>query len=174
MTSTDYDKELDSMNPKHLPSPNRLFAWYESGQITREQWREGMRQQFLLAFREIEEDRSDPKIALMERWRCKSAARQLLKKHTEAEVREVFMSLAEIDDFPPANYLWNADQLDTPLYCFLRERREPVLRFVNLDINRLTAKVVTEYGGVKVTERLKESITLRRDWRGIMVVESRE
>lgn len=162
------------MNPQHIPSPNRLFAWYESGQITLEQWREGMRLQFISALKEIEEDRSDPKLALMERWRCKSAARKLLKEHTEAELREVFMSLAEIDDFPPANYLWNADQLETPLYCFLREKREPILRFLSVQINRLTANITIEYGGVSAMQRIQERITMRRDWRGVMVVESRE
>lgn len=162
------------MNSNHLPSPNRLFAWYESGQITREQWREGMRHQFLLALKEIEEDRSNPKLAFMERWRCKSAARQILKNHTEAELREIFMSLAEIDDFPPANYLWNADQLDTPLHCFLREKREPVLRFSKIQISRLTADITIEYGGLSAKQRIQERITMRRDWRGIMVIESRE
>ncbi len=162
------------MKPHHLPSPNRLFAWYESGQITREQWREGMRHQFLLALKEIEEDRSNPKLALLERWRCKSAARKILKNHTEAELREIFMSLAEIDDFPPANYLWNADQLDAPLYCFLREKREPVLRFSQVQICRLTADITIEYGGLNAKHRIQERITMRRDWRGIMVIESRE
>lgn len=162
------------MKPHHLPSPNKLFAWYQSGEITKEQWREGMKHQFLLALKEIEEDKSDPKLALLERWRCKSATRKLLKDHTEAELREVFMSLAEIDDFPPATYLWNADQIDTPIYCFLREKREPVLRFTNLKINRLTANITIEYGGLKATQRIQERITLRRNWHGTMVVESRE
>ena len=162
------------MNPQHIPSPNRLFAWYESGQITIEQWREGMRHQFLLALKEIEEERSDPKLAFMERWRCKHAARKLVKYHTEAELREIFVSLAEIDDFPPANYLWNADQPETPLYCFLREKREPIIRFLNVQINRLTANITIEYGGADIKQRIQEKITMRRDWRGVMVAESRE
>jgi len=162
------------MNPRHLPSPNRLFAWYQSGQITRAQWLEGMRHQFLLALKEIEEDRSNPKLALMESWRCKNAARRLKKENTEAELREVFMSLAEIYDFPPANYLWNADQLETPLHCFLREKRSPVLRFIKMQIRRLTAEVTIEYGGLKTKQRVRETITMRRDWRGVMVVESRD
>ncbi|MBK1855421.1 hypothetical protein JO972_10660 [Verrucomicrobiaceae bacterium 5K15] len=162
------------MNPRNLPSPNRLFAWYQSGEITREQWIEGMRQQFLLALREIEEDRADPKLALMESWRCKSAVRRLTKEHTETELREVFMALAEIDDFPPATYLWNADQHDVPLFCFLREKRDPVLRFTKMQIRRMSADLSIEYGGLKSKDRVRERIRLRRDWRGVLTVESRE
>lgn len=84
------------------------------------------------------------------------------------------MSLSEIDDFPPATYLWNADQLDIPLYCFLRERRSPVLRFPSLTIRRLSADLTIEYGGVKSKDRVRETMRLRRDWRGVMIVESRE
>ena len=62
------------MNASHLLSPTRLFALYEAREITREQWLEGMRQHFLLCFEEIEEDLSDPKLAFLERWRCRAAA----------------------------------------------------------------------------------------------------
>ena len=161
------------MNSSHLLSPNRLFTLYDAGEITREQWLEGMRQHFLLCFAEIEQDLSDPKMAFLERWRCRAAAKHLLKNHTEAELREVFMALSFMDDFPPATYLWNADQLDIPLHCFLREKRAPVLRFFNVQIRRLTAELTIEYGGVKSKERTRETISLRRDWRGTMVVESR-
>ena len=162
------------MNSSHLLSPTRLFTLYEAREITREQWLEGMRQHFLLCFEEIEEDLSDPKLAFLERWRCRAAAKQLLKYHTEAELREVFVALSFIDDFPPATYLWNADQLESPMYCFLRERREPVLRFIEVQISRMTAHVTIEYGNLKKKERVQESIGMRRDWLGVMVVESRD
>jgi len=162
------------MKSNHLLSPNRLFALYDAREITREQWIEGMRQHFLLCFKEIEEDFSDPDMAFLERWRCSAAAKALLKKHTEAELREVFMALSLIDDFPPATYLWNADQLETPMYCFLREKREPVLRFIEVQITRMTARVMVEYGNLNKKERVRERIRLQRDWKGIMVVESRD
>jgi|TARA_B110000908_G_scaffold130278_2_gene153173 hypothetical protein len=133
-----------------------------------------MRQQFQLALNEIEEDRSDPNRALLETWRCKSASRRLKKDHTEAELREVFMSLSELDDFPPSTYLWNADQLDVPIHCFLREKRAPVLRFRKMSIRRLTAELTIEYGGLKSKDRIRETMHLRRDWRGTLIVESRE
>lgn len=162
------------MQSSHLVSPPRLLKLYQSGRITRAQWLEAMRLHFLLALKEIQEDRSEPKRAKLETWRCKNAARRLLREHTQAELREVFMALAELDDFPPATYLWNADQLDVPLHCLLREKREPVLRFSNVIIRRLTAELTIEYGGIKKKDRIRESITLRRDWRGTMTVESRE
>jgi hypothetical protein len=157
-----------------LISPHRLLSFYRSGKITRAQWLEGMRLHFLLALKEIQEDCSEPNRARLETWRCKNAARRLLSNHTQAELREVFMALAELDDFPPSAYLWNADQLDVPLHCLLREKREPVLRFSEVQIRRLTAELVIEYGGLKKKDRTREKITLRRDWRGTMVVESRE
>lgn len=161
------------MKRQNMSSPNRLYHWYQTGKITRPQWLEGMRQHFLLALQEINEDRSDPQRALLETWRCKNAARRLRKEHTESELREVFMSLSELDDFPPATYLWNADQLDIPLHCFLHEKRAPVLRFSKVNIRRLTAKLTIEYGSVKAKERIRETISLRRDWRGTMIVEDR-
>lgn len=162
------------MNSSYLLSPNRLFALYGAGEITREQWREGMRQHFLLCFEEIQEDLSNPKLALLERWLCRAAAKHLLKHHTEAELREIFMALSFIDDFPPSTYLWNADQLESPMYSFLRERREPVLRFIEVQISRMKAHVTIEYGNLKKKERVQECIGLRRNWKGIMVVESRD
>ena len=134
---------------KSLLSPHRILGLYRAGKITRAQWLEAMRLHFLLALREIEEDRNEPKQAKLETWRCKNAARRLLRNHSEAELREIFMALCELDDFPPATYLWNADQLDVPLHCLLREKREPVLRFPEIQIQRLTASVVIEYGGLR-------------------------
>ena len=162
------------MKRHHVPTPNRLYKWYQAGKITRPQWLEGMRQHFLLALQEIGEDRSNPERALLETWRCKNAARRLTREHTESEIREIFTSMSELDDFPPATYLWNADQLDIPLHCFLREKRAPVVRFRHLEIYRLTAKLTIEYGGKKAKDRTRENISLRRDWRGTMVIESRD
>ena len=159
---------------RHLISPPRLFKLYKAGNITRAQWLAGMKLHFLLALKEIQEDSSEPKRDKLETWRCKNAARRLLQEHTQAELREIFMILAELDDFPPSSYLWNADQLDVPLHCLLREKREPVLKFSKVQIQRLTAEIVIEYGAIKKKARIVEKISLRRDWRGTFVVESRE
>ncbi|MGB1874095.1 MAG: hypothetical protein ACPHNY_03815 [Akkermansiaceae bacterium] len=132
-----------------------------------------MRLQLVQALTEISEDMADPKGAFLERLRCRNAARRLTSKNSEAELREVFISLSQLDDFPPANYLWNADQRETPIYSMLRERRAPVLRFKEVQIHRLSAKVTIEYGSLKRRNRTRETIQLRRDWRGIMIVEDR-
>lgn len=153
--------------------PNQLLAWYRSGKISQQQWRDGMQLQFILALKEIQQDRSQPKLALLENWRCRAAAKRLLRDSSEAELREVMMALAEIEDFSPAVYLWNADQRSTPLHCFLREKREPVLRFSKMQISRLRAELCIEYGGCKNKNSSKENIILRRDWRGTLVLESR-
>lgn len=157
-----------------LISPNRLLAWYQSGTITRKQWLGGMRLQLLQALREISEDNANPQAALMERLRCRNAARKLTHKYTEAELREVFISLSQLDDFPPANYLWNADQIDNPLHTILREKRVPVLKFKDVQIHRLSAKLIIEYGSLKAKNRTRERIQLRRDWRGVLIVEDRQ
>ncbi|NWK55558.1 hypothetical protein HW115_08040 [Verrucomicrobiaceae bacterium N1E253] len=162
------------MANRSLISPKRLLAYYRAGKITRAQWLAGMQLQFQLALQEIAEDRRHPKRANLESWRCKSAARRLLKDNNETEIREVMVALSDIDDFPPSTYLWNADQRDIPLYCFLRERREPVLRFKELNISRTRASLIIEYGQQSAKHRVRESITLRRDWRGTLIVESRE
>ncbi len=132
-----------------------------------------MRLQLVQALSEISEDMADPRGAFLERLRCRNAARKLAKKNSEAELREVFMSLSQLDDFPPANYLWNADQRETPIYSMLREKRAPVLKFKEVQIYRLSAKITIEYGSLKPRNRVVETIQLRRDWRGIMVVEDR-
>ena len=92
----------------------------------------------------------------------------------QTELREVFMSLSQLDDFPPANYLWNADQLETPLYSLLREKRAPVLRFKEVLILRQSAKITIEYGELKPRNRTLETIQLRRDWRGVLIIEDRQ
>ena len=133
-----------------------------------------MRQQFIYTLSEIEQDMADPSGTRLEIMRCKLACRRLKRNHHEAEIREVFVTLSELEDFPPANFLWNADQLDIPLYCFLREKRVPVIRFPKIQIHRTSAKLTIEYGGIKSKYRIRETIQLRRDWRGTMIVESRE
>jgi hypothetical protein len=162
------------MPPPPLISPNKLLTWYQSGSITRKQWLAGMRLQLLQALTEIAEDGKNPEGALMERLRCRNAARRLTKKHSETELREVFMSLSHLDDFPPANYLWNADHLETPIHTMLREKRVPVLKFNDIEIHRLSAKLTIEYGDLKAKKRTRERIHLRRDWRGVMIIEDRE
>ena len=112
-----------------LLSPHRLLARYREGSITFEEWQEGMQKQCAMAIDEAEEDRANPKLAWMETIRCKNAARKLLRNNKDIEIREVFMALSLLEDFPPAVYLWNADDPKTPLHCLLREKRFSAIHF---------------------------------------------
>lgn len=154
-------------------SPRRLLARYQEGSITFEQWQAGMERQCLLAIEEAEEDYADPKRAWLETIRCKHAARRLLKHNNDVEIREIFVALSLIEDFPPAIYLWNADNRKSPLHCFLREKRLPVLKFSKLVIRAMSASLEIEYGGLKSHERTREKITLQRNGQSEMTVETR-
>ncbi len=127
----------------------------------------------LQALRDIQQDRLDPHRAWMETLRCKMAAKRLLKKNSEADIREVLMALSWVEDFPMANYLWNADQWDSPLHCFIRETRGPIFRILHLQVTRLRAEVQIEYGSEHKPDRLRENLIFRRDWRGQLALESR-
>ena len=156
-----------------LLSPHRLLARYREGSITFEEWQEGMQKQCAMAIEEAEEDRANPKLAWMETIRCKNAARKLLRNNKDIEIREVFMALSLLEDFPPAVYLWNAVDRKTPLHCLLREKRFPAIHFSELVIRRLSTDLVVEYGSIKAKERTRERITLERDWQGDLNVKSR-
>ncbi|WP_377177891.1 hypothetical protein [Rubritalea tangerina] len=57
----------------------------------------------------------------------------------------------------------NAVRVNNRFHCFLREKRAPVLRFLKIEIHRLTAKLTIEYGGKKFKDLIRETIHLRRD-----------
>ena len=164
---------MDNEN-KSLRAPNRLLSGLKNGTISHEKWREGMSQHCHHAITEAEQDHAQPKLALLETWRCKVAAKKLLKKNSEAELREVFIALSELEHFPPSHYLWNADQTETPLYCFVRMKREPVLRFTQLKITQLSAEIDIQYGYGKSSELNHETIQFERDWRGQLILKSRK
>lgn len=156
-----------------LPTPSRLFQWYEEGKITREQWIAAMHLHLEDLLDEIEYDDRHPAIAKMDTMMSKRAAKKLLKDTTETQLREVFLALAELDDFPPSNILWNADQWDIPLHCFVRQRREPVFKIHDLRITRETARLRIEHGSADKDQSTHETISLRRDYMGKLVLESR-
>lgn len=160
------------MSAPLLP-PHRLLARYREGSITFEEWQEGMQKQCDMALKEAEEDYESPKLALLESWRCKNAARKILRNNTDVAIREVLVALSSLDDFPPAIYLWNADNRQSPLHCFLRESRLPVIRFPKLTIRNVSASLEIEYSGTKHRKLTLEKIVLRRNEKGEMIIESR-
>jgi hypothetical protein len=78
-------------------------------------------------------------------------------------LREVFIALADVPDFPPARYLWNAAHPDVPLHCFLRIRREPVLRILNMETKAGEFRVLVEYGEAAKGKGTRRSFHLKRD-----------
>ncbi|NQW99234.1 hypothetical protein HQ447_01150, partial [bacterium] len=110
---------------------------------------------------EMEEDYQNPAAAWIERLLAKRAAGRLIKLHGAAVLREVLVALADLPDFPPARYLWNAAHPDVPLHCFFRMRREPVFKILSLLPQPAGFRVLTEYGSAgKATRR---TILLKRD-----------
>jgi hypothetical protein len=82
-------------------------------------------------------------------------------------VREILVALAEVPDFPPARYLWNAAHPDVPLHCFLRMRREPVFRILNIDHRSDVIELLAEYGDGGRGRGTRRLFVLKRDdlWR---------
>ncbi len=156
-----------------LLTPQRLLAEYENGTITLMQWRAGIRAHCEIALKEAEEELEEPKLALLELWRTKIAVKKLRKKNKDSAIREALFALSELDDFPPAVYLWNADQRSTPLHCFLRETRYPVIRFPIFKITQLRAEIEVEYGSLDKKLSTKEQILLERHWQGDLRLYSR-
>jgi len=157
-----------------LPTPSKLFDWYEKGELTRKQWLAAMSLHFDDVIHEIQEDARNPILAKLETVLATRASKKLLHNTTETELREVLLALAELDDFPPANLLWNADQWDIPLHCFIRQRREPIFRINNLNITRNHAKITLQHGSSNKKQTTHETIRLQRNYLGQLILETRE
>ncbi|MFM1558842.1 MAG: hypothetical protein ACKJSK_05985 [Roseibacillus sp.] len=146
-----------------LPPPHRLCALYERGRITREQLQVAMRihQQRLLV--EIAEARQNPVLAYLDAKLSKLAAARLERRHGERVIRQVLSALSALEQFPPADLLWNANHLDVPLYCFFRLRREPVFRLIRIEMGPHVVTVVVEHGRAAKRHTTRQEFQLRRD-----------
>ena len=162
---------MDFFHPR--PTPVQLFREFESGKISREELQARMGEHAHHIIEEMEENRRNPVATLIEQVRNRRAADRLTRKHDEASVREVFTALADQENFPPSNLLWNAGHREVPLYCFIRMKHEPVFRVTQLDIHPLAASISIEYGKAKPKHAVHENITLRRDPMGTMRVDQR-
>ena len=146
-----------------LLPPHRLVALFESGGITRAQLQAAMtvHQQRLLV--EIAEARKYPVRSSLDERLSRFAARRLERRHGEKIIRMVLGALADIDNFPPADLLWNAAHPDVPLHCFFRLRREPVFRLIRLKVDPLGVKVLIEHGRAAKRQTTRQEIQLVRD-----------
>ena len=151
-----------------LPPPHRLVALFERGSITREQLQAAMtiHQQRLLV--EIVEARENPVLAYLDEKLSRYAAYRLERRHGERLIRMVLKALADIDGFPPADLLWNANHPDVPLHCFFRIRREPVFRLIRITMDPLGVTVVIEHGRAAKRHATREEIHLMRDRFGLL------
>lgn len=146
-----------------LPTPPELFRQFERGEISREELHATMAVHARELITEMEEERRHPVAAYLERLRNQAAVRRLVRKHGAALVREVLAVLGRLENFPPAQLLWNADHGDMPLHCFVRSRTEPVFRIVRMEVEPMKVRLRVEYGAHRRDLTTRETIRLQRD-----------
>ncbi len=154
--------------------PNRLFRELESGRMSRQDFHAAMAVHAQELITEMEEQRRNPLAAFSEFIRNRRSARKLARRHGEAVVREVFVTLSEVDDFAPASLLWNAGHRHVPLYCFLRMRHRPLFRVITMESSLVRVDLTVEYQFGAARCPTREMFILKRDPAGDMRVESRK
>lgn len=147
---------------------------FERGEIERAELQSLMAAHARELIVEIEEDWRNTAAAWIESLLTRQAAGRLARRHGGGLVREILVALAELEDFPPARYLWNADHPDVPLHCFLRMRREPVFRIVQIKRRDEMIEVRVEHGDSRRGRGTRETFILRRDERWRLRVEPRD
>ncbi len=143
-----------------LRTPPQLFEDFEAGLITREQLHAAMAFHARGLIEEVAEACENPLATWWEGLLARKMASRLAARHGERRVRAVFAALAEVPDFFPAQWLWNANHPDVPLFCFLRLRREPVFRVLGIDSKAGIVTATVEYGGSGKGEATRESFVL--------------
>ena len=144
-------------------NPNQLFALYERGEIEREELHALMAVHARELISEMEEDYQNPAAALIENLLARRAARRLARRHGGRLLREILIALAEVPDFPPARHLWNAAHPDVPLHCFLRMRRAPVLRIINIGHRSEVIELLVEHGDAGRGRATRRMFILKRN-----------
>lgn len=155
-----------------IPTPNQLFAMFERGEIEREELQALMAVHARELIGEMEEDYRNPAEAWLENLLARQAVGRLVWRHGRRLLREVLAALAEVPDFPPARYLWNASHPDVPLHCFLRMRREPVFRIIQLGRRGDAVDVTVEHGDAGRGRGTRHRFVLLRDAQWRLVVET--
>lgn len=146
-----------------LPTPREIFASFEKGELEREELHALMALHARELIQEMEEDHQNPAAAWIESLLARRASNRLVKLHGGRLIREILVALADVPDFPPARYLWNAGHPDVPLHCFLRVRREPVFRVVSLVANSGEFRVSVEHGSAAKGKGIRQTLQLKRD-----------
>lgn len=146
-----------------IPTPSQIFASFERGEIERDEMHALMALHARELIKEMEEDYQNPAAALIESLLARRSAGRLVRRHSGRLFREILTALAEVADFPPARYLWNASHPDVPLHCFLRMRREPVFRISAIKPQGEEFQVDVEYGTAGRGKAQKRTFLLKRD-----------
>ena len=150
-----------------IPTPNQIFASFERGEIERDEVHALMALHARELIHEMEDDNHNPAAALIETLLARRSAGRLVRSHGGRLLREVFIALSEVADFPPTKYLWNASHPDIPLHCFFRMRREPVFRILAIRRQRDEIEVNVDYGRAGRGKATPRTFVLKRDpsWR---------
>lgn len=156
-----------------LRTPPQLFDDYEAGLLTREQFHAAMAFHARTLIEEVVEARENPVAAWWEGLLAKKSASRLAARHGEKRVRAIFSALADIPDFLPAQWLWNAHHPDVPLFCFLRLRKEPVFRLLNVANNAGVVTVSIEYGSTDRKDATREEFVMKHKRHGGLEVTQR-
>lgn len=146
-----------------IPTPSQIFASFERGEIERDEMHALMALHARELIKEMEEDYQNPAAALIESLLARRSAGRLVRRHSGRLFREILTALGEVEDFPPARYLWNASHPDIPLHCFLRMRREPVFRISSIKPRGDEFEVEVEYGTAGRGKAQKRTFLLKRD-----------
>lgn len=141
--------------------------------MTREQLHAAMAFHARTLIEEVVEARENPLAAWWEGLLARKSASRLAARHGERRMRAIFSALAELPDFLPAQWLWNAHHPDVPLFCFLRLRREPVFRVVGVVNEAGTVTVRLEYGVNDKHEVTREEFVLTHKRQGGLEVTAR-
>lgn len=155
-------------------NPNQLHRLFEEGKIEFHELQEKIDEFAHELIAEMEAEHDNPQASFIDRLMNKRAATKLIKEHGEAAIRELFSVMAEMDNFPPALLLWNADHWDVPLHCFIRLKREPVFRIKELRARSRQATMIIEHGSAKKNKTIREKLHFQRDWLERMTITRRE
>lgn len=154
-------------------TPPQLFEDYEAGLLTREQLHVAMSFHARTLIEEVIEASENPLAAWWEGLLARKSASRLAARHGEKRVRAIFSALSEVPDFLPAQWLWNAHHPDVPLFCFLRLRREPVFRVLNVANEAGVVTVSIEYGPSDRKDATREEFLMRHKPYGGLEVKAR-
>jgi hypothetical protein len=152
-----------------IPTPDRLFAMFERGEIEREELHALMAAHARELIAEMEDDRRNPAFAWIESLLARQAAARLVRRHGVRLMREVLMALSSLPEFP---HLWNASHPDVPLHCFLRIRREPVFRILRMSQSVESVEILIEHGEAGRGRATQRALSLRRDERWRLRIET--